>query len=101
MTAWWWLSFADGDRPKNEQFLGVAIVQARSLHEAIKAAWALGCNPGGQVMGADVPPEIGPPPEGYAGRLLSRVECEAMQALWTPDDPEVGTEDEHRARSSS
>jgi hypothetical protein len=25
---WWWLSFADANRPTGQQFLGVAIMQA-------------------------------------------------------------------------
>lgn len=48
---WWWLSFADADRPKGQQALGVAIVKAPHLVLAIKKAWALGINPGGEVMG--------------------------------------------------
>lgn len=47
----WWLSFADAEKLAGEQFLGVAIVEAVDLPSAIKAAWALGCNPGGSVKG--------------------------------------------------
>jgi hypothetical protein len=72
-----WLSFGDPDRPKGEQFLGVAIVDvtdadaarakrlvmarfphAHSGSEWIAAAgqvaWATGCNPGGQILTIDV-----------------------------------------------
>lgn len=52
----WWLSFADAQKPAGEQLLGVAIVDAADLPSAIKAAWALGCNPGGQVNGFPVDP---------------------------------------------
>lgn len=68
----WWLSFCDGDRPQGEQFLGVAIVDvtqaeadaakveidlrfpqhqpgAEWIAAASRKAWAMGCNPGGQV----------------------------------------------------
>lgn len=47
----WWLSFADAERPAGEQLLGVAIVEGADMATAIKAAWALGCNPGGEVQG--------------------------------------------------
>lgn len=52
----WWLSFADPEKPAGAQFLGVAIVEAADLPSAIKAAWALGCNPGGSVKGFPVDP---------------------------------------------
>jgi len=47
----WWLSFADGTRPDGDQLLGIAIVEAADLGTAIKASWALDCNPGGEVKG--------------------------------------------------
>jgi hypothetical protein len=47
--AWWWLSFADPSLPEDEQFLGVAIVQARGGLNAIDQAAQLGINPGGEV----------------------------------------------------
>lgn len=53
----WWLSFVDDtiDVPVEEQhpggrsFLGVAMVEAVTAVGATRAAWAHGCNPGGQV----------------------------------------------------
>jgi len=77
MTRTFWLSFCDPDRPAGEQFLGVCIVQvtdadrivahelvaARFPHAAADAdwiaaaarkAWALGCNPGGEMLSADI-----------------------------------------------
>lgn len=69
--AWWWLSFADG-----EQFLGVAVIRAGSFPEAIRVAHILGCNPGGEVHGEVL--ERDTIPSGYAERLLTRAEVEAM-----------------------
>lgn len=71
--AWWWLSFADPDRPKGEQFLGVAIVRARGLGLAITRCHQLKINPGGQVQGYEIPPDV-KIVEGTADRLLSRKE---------------------------
>ena len=59
--ALFWLSFCLGDRPKGEQFAGVTLVDTdvaddageaelrEALKTAIKHAWAVGANPGGQV----------------------------------------------------
>lgn len=72
---WWWLSFADGSLPEGEQFLGVAIVSGSGVLSAASVAKLLGCNPGGEVQGIEIPPQHVPPPE-YRGRLLSRDELE-------------------------
>jgi hypothetical protein len=77
---WWWLSFADGDRPEGQQFLGVALVQGRGLGLASSEAWAHGCNPGGEVMGMPFP-DWAKPPEGYTNRLLTRAEAEEVERL--------------------
>lgn len=52
----WWLSFADAARTAGEQSLGVAIVEAADMPSAIRVAWALGRNPGGEVQGMWVDP---------------------------------------------
>ena len=57
MTTYWWLSFADASRPKGQTNLGVAIVRGRDLGDALARAWELGCNPGGEVAGMEVPLE--------------------------------------------
>lgn len=72
---WWWLSFCDTTRPKGEQFLGVAIVQAGGIVSAVGEAHRLGCNPGGEVQGWPMPLV---PAEEWRERLLSREEVEAM-----------------------
>lgn len=53
----WWLSFADPNRSRGDEFVGVAIIEAVDFSSAIKAAWTLGCNPGGEVQGTQVDPK--------------------------------------------
>jgi len=55
---WWYLSFAT-----EKAFNGAACVQARGLGGAIRESHRLGINPGGEVMGGKLPPEIVPPAE--------------------------------------
>lgn len=76
-----WLSFCDTERPKGQQFLGVVMVRAPTLLEAIKAAWALEINPGGAIESHHLPDgkthagaEV---PEKWIGRLLSKPEVDA------------------------
>ncbi len=53
-TKTFWLSFADPTKPRGQQHLGVAIVEASSAGGALTKAWEMGCNPGGEVMIDDV-----------------------------------------------
>jgi hypothetical protein len=60
----WWLSFGEPDeekpwwkfwrKPKEGEFLGVAIVQAPDIHEAVQVAWRKKINPGGEVCGMPI-----------------------------------------------
>ena len=34
---WWWLSFCDSFKPEGQQCLGVAVVEGKTLREAIEA----------------------------------------------------------------
>lgn len=71
--ALWWMSFCDPDKPKGQQFLGVAIVEAPGFIHAHQKTWSLGINPGGEIQASqveDVPAE-------YRNRLLSLIELEA------------------------
>lgn len=82
---WWWLSFADPARPKGAQFQGVAIVRGEDLRAAIKEAWRLKINPGGEVMGTPLVQLV--PAAEWRERLLTREETEvcdaaAEQASW-------------------
>lgn len=47
--AWWWLSFADPERPEGTQFLGACLVKASNVPMALRRAHELHINPGGQV----------------------------------------------------
>lgn len=67
----WWLSFAESGR-----FLGVVVTRAPSLVWAIRRAHRLGVNPGGQVLGGQVPDDL--VPASVRDRLL----CEAEAQEW-------------------
>lgn len=51
-----WMSFCDTRKPKGEQFLGVVITRAKGIASAIEKTWALGINPGGEVMSYETDP---------------------------------------------
>ena len=78
VTIWVWLSFADPHKPRGQQFLGAAIVEASGrdgreiMRSAMDRAWKLGINPGGSVMPQQVDPKSFP--EDCLNRLLSRNE---------------------------
>ena len=83
------LSFCDAGLPKGSQFLGGCIVEGGDTGDgridlalAIQAAWRQGCNPGGEVQATPVTEELRDVVQrgGWCGRLLSRSECEAMDA---------------------
>lgn len=77
--AWFWLSFADPDRPKGTQFLGACLVQGTSFMDAIQQAHMTGLNPGGEVQGFEVPQErLSNVKPKWCNRLLTRSECEEM-----------------------
>lgn len=93
-----WLSFidTDSDRPVGQRFLGVAIVLvtdaeaetarrlmppqalpgAEWIAAAARKAWALGCNPGGEIGAMELPT---PPDAQWMNRLLSKEEAEAIE----------------------
>lgn len=45
-----WMSFCDPERPKGSQFIGVIIMREKGIAHAINRTWAMGINPGGEVM---------------------------------------------------
>jgi ABC-type proline/glycine betaine transport system ATPase subunit len=59
-----------------EGFRGAFIVKAKDLRRAVKVANRLGINPGGEIMGVDVPDDIAahPATKKYMNRLLTREE---------------------------
>ena len=84
---YFWLSFADADKPPGSQFLGVAIVKASSIYAAIREAWRQRCNPGGEVRSLDLSEgakhdgiEGFHIPADYMNRLLTRDEALALDA---------------------
>jgi hypothetical protein len=85
----YWLSFCDTRRQKGTQFLGAAIVEIvdRQMNpadepeilSALRIAHRLGCNPGGEVQGCVIPPDIEPQiPRSFRGRLLTKIECNQL-----------------------
>ena len=75
-----WLSFADGERPAGQQFLGACLVTGSDVVSGACEAHRLGINPGGEVVGLVVSPRPGDRERfaKWTNRLLSRAECEAM-----------------------
>jgi hypothetical protein len=70
---WWYLSFVSDD----DVFLGVAIVQGQGLITAVRRAHRLKINPGGQLMGLEIP-DISLVPEEARERLLSKADLERL-----------------------
>lgn len=73
----WWLSFADDARGGS---LGVCLVEARGLLTAVMRTHQIGINPGGQVMGFEIPEDS----EEHAlprDRLLKADELMAVGAI--------------------
>jgi hypothetical protein len=80
-VGWWWLSFADGMRPKGQQFLGVVIIEGVDLRGAIQRTWAKGLNPGGEVMAIAIPPDRVPPADSRERLITSREDLAAIDAV--------------------
>ena len=80
----WWLSFCDGNLPEGRQFLGCAIVPGTCIATAAISAHALGCNPGGEVLGVAFPDDM-EIPDGYAVRLLTKAEALELDRMWEGD----------------
>lgn len=74
----WWLSFADATLPKGTQFLGAAIVRGETMTAAVVRAHWLQINPGGEVLGVEIPPEVKIESD-WIERLLSREEWEKLE----------------------
>ncbi len=78
---WWYLSFVRGE----EGFVGACIVKADHLGMAVLAAHDLNCNPGGEVLGFEIPKQH-IPDLIYMNRLLTK---EEVSAFW-PDSMSLG-----------
>jgi hypothetical protein len=84
--SWFYLSFAS-----DEGFLGGCYVPGEDVMEAVKRAWLVGCNPGGEVQGAGPMPDAVVEehvPAEHRERLLSYSELEALHdmAPWPATD---------------
>lgn len=78
-SGWWWLSFADPERPEGERFLGAAIVFGPSFEGAVLLSRILRINPGGEVQGMGI--VEGRVPAGpWRERLLSKAEALELKA---------------------
>lgn len=76
-----WLSFADPSRPKGAQFLGACVIVGATLIDAVKNAHIFGCNPGGEVMGTQIPKETEALiQERWKRRRLTFAECQDLDA---------------------
>ena len=85
--SWWWLSFADGERPRGQQYLGAVIVEAEGFATAITYAHQRGVNPGGGVKCIELPPAPGGFWDDWKDRLLTPEEV-----LSVPEPPEFPVE---------
>lgn len=72
-----WLSFADGERSEGQQFLGACVVEAPSFLLAVFRTYELGINPGGEVMGIEIPPECEDKFRAHLNKLMGIQEWEA------------------------
>lgn len=75
-----WMSFADPDMPKGQQFLGVVVTKGTDFIEAHTRVSAAGLNPGGECQGAPLESVI-EWPEEYLDRLLTALECQKLEAI--------------------
>ena len=73
---WWYISYADGNRPAGSQWLGACFVRATDAEGAIREAWRRGCNPGGEAIVVRAPAGL-VGPRKFARRLLSRADVDA------------------------
>lgn len=77
--SWYWLSFADPNKPAGTQFNGACIVQAPSELAAVAVASARGCNPHGEVVFLPIPDSlVSEIADKWKYRVLDRQECEAF-----------------------
>ena len=72
MNRLWWLSFADTDG-----FRGVCLIEAATMRDAVRVAHLLGCNPGGEVVGQEIPED------DADNRSLPRGQLLTQDFLWS------------------
>jgi hypothetical protein len=79
-SGWWYLSFAD-----DERFRGACVVEASDFLSAVMVTHVHRINPGGQVLGGEIPPDR-IPAERFRNRLLSKADVTEME----PDSMSLG-----------
>lgn len=76
-----WMSFANPDREKGQQFLGVILIEADIAKNALWKTWRLKLNPGGEVQFTTFEEgeyTVKLIPLVYRNRLLNRTEVEQL-----------------------
>lgn len=81
----YYLSFCDTNRPTGQQFIGACIVpigdnSLDGLEIAIRFAWKMGCNPGGEVKSVFMGDELQKRFERFSNRLMSKAQIDEMDA---------------------
>lgn len=77
-----WLSFSGPTKPNGDRFRGVLIMRAPTMDYALTSAWKKGINPGGEVVGIEIPASVAVRVEpGQIHRLLDRAEADALGTL--------------------
>lgn len=70
MKKWYYLSFADQDKPEGEKWSGCCCVEAEDHIDAVREARRQGCNPGGEVLMQPVP-DSEVVPEAIRNKLIT------------------------------
>ena len=78
VVTYFWLSFADPERPEGSQFLGAALVKEQVLEDAMTRSHVLGINPGGEVKALGPIPVEHLPANAPLDQLLSRSDMEGL-----------------------
>lgn len=78
---YYWMSFVDPNRecprcPGKAEHLGCLVVESDSIENAVRKAWIIGQNPGGEIAIATPPDPNWQPPAGLPiDRLMSEEEA--------------------------
>lgn len=75
MSKQYYMSFCDPNKPQGQQFLGAIVVyDIDNVGDGATKAHILGINPGGEVLGGEIPEDKIVPDE-FCNRLLSADEA--------------------------
>jgi hypothetical protein len=74
-----------------DRFLGACIVYGNDIEEAVENAWMLRCNPGGEALAVEMPPNVQAlVPDDLFLKLLDRATCDQLEALFAQVRPNRG-----------